>query len=105
MRLLGMAAALDDQLQTPDVNSLGFEERFGLLVDREQTDRDTRRLKTRLTQARFRQQAGMEDIDFGGNRGLDKAQLPVDKWHRYLEDRRWRMPSWTVSFTSLAGWS
>ena len=75
MRLLGMAAALEDQLQTPDINGLGFEERLGLLVDREQTDRDTRRLKTRLTHAKLRQQASMEDIDYSGNRGLDKAQL------------------------------
>jgi DNA replication protein DnaC len=75
MRLLGMAAALEDQLQTPDITSLGFEERLGLLVDREQTTRDNRRLKTRLTQARLRQPASLEDIDYSGPRGLDKAQL------------------------------
>ncbi len=75
MRLIGMAGALEDQLQTPEIASLGFEERLGLLVDREQTERDNRRLKTRLTKARLRQQASMEDVDYSGNRGLDKAQL------------------------------
>ncbi len=75
MRLLGMAGALEDQLQTPDIQSLGFEERLGLLVDRELTERDNRRLKTRLTKARLRQQASMEDIDYSGSRGLDKGQL------------------------------
>jgi len=75
MRLLGMAAGLEDQLQTPDVADLGFEERLGLLVDREATDRDNRRLKTRLTKAKLRHQASMEDIDYSGGRGLDKAQL------------------------------
>jgi DNA replication protein DnaC len=75
MRLLGMANALEDQVQTPDIRSLSFEERLGLLVDREQTERDNRRLKTRLTKAKLRQQACMEDIDYSGNRGLDKAQL------------------------------
>ncbi len=75
MRLLGMAGALEDQLQTPDIQSLGFEERLGLLVDREQTERDNRRLKTRLTKARLRQQASLEDIDYSGSRGLDKGQL------------------------------
>ena len=75
MRLLGMAGALADQMQTPEVASLGFDERLGLLVDREQTERDNRRLKTRLTKARLRQQASMEDIDYSGSRGLDKAQL------------------------------
>ena len=75
MRLLGMAGALEDQLQTPDIQSLGFEERLGLMVDREQTERDNRRLKTRLTKARLRQQASLEDIDYSGSRGLDKGQL------------------------------
>lgn len=75
MRLLGMAGALADQLQTPEIASLGFEERLGLLVDREQTERDNRRLKTRLTKARLRQQASMEDVDYSGTRGLDKGQL------------------------------
>lgn len=75
MRLLGMAAALEDQLRTPEITSLSFEERLGLLVDREQTARDNRRLKTRLTQASLRQQASLEDVDYSGPRGLDKTQL------------------------------
>ena len=75
MRLVGMAGALEDQLQTPEIASLSFEERLGLLIDREQTERDNRRLKTRLTKAKMRQEASVEDIDYSGNRGLDKAQL------------------------------
>lgn len=75
MRLLGMATALEDQLQTPEITSLSFEERLGLLVDREQTTRDNRRLKTRLSKASLRQQARLEDVDYSGPRGLDKAQL------------------------------
>lgn len=75
MRLKGMAGAFEDQMQTPDIASLCFEERLGLLVDREQTERENRRLKTRLTKAKLRQQASMEDINYSGSRGLDKAQL------------------------------
>jgi DNA replication protein DnaC len=75
MRLLGMAAALEDQLQVAETAGLCFEERLGLMVDREQTERDNRRLKTRLTKAKLKQQASMEDIDYSGARGLDKAQL------------------------------
>lgn len=75
MRLSGMVSALEDQMQTPEIHSLSFEERLGLLVDREQTQRDNRRLKTRLTKAKLRDQASMEDIDYSGKRGLDKAQL------------------------------
>lgn len=75
LRLVGMVSAFEDQMQTREIESLGFEERLGLLVDREQTERDSRRLKTRLTKARLRQQASMEDIDYSSRRGLDKAQL------------------------------
>jgi hypothetical protein len=35
-------------MNLPDIDALAFEERLGLLVDRETTERDDRRLKTRL---------------------------------------------------------
>jgi DNA replication protein DnaC len=75
LRLTGMARAFQDQQQLPEVDSLSFEERLGLLVDREMTDRENRRLQTRLKQARLRQQAALEDIDFRHPRGLDKSLI------------------------------
>ena len=45
----------------------------GLLVDREITERNNRRLKTRLRQAKLKQTACMEDIDYRQPRGLDKS--------------------------------
>jgi len=57
-----------------EVDSLSFEERLALLVDREATERTSRRLKTRLGKARLRHNAAVEDIDFRHPRGLDKAQ-------------------------------
>jgi DNA replication protein DnaC len=73
LQLAGMADGLVDQLQTQDVSSLSFEDRLGLLVDREEAARENRRLKTRLTQARLRLPACMEDIDYRNRRGLGKA--------------------------------
>jgi transposase len=58
LRLPGMAAALEEQLQHPDSASLSFEERFGLLLDRELTARSNRRLQSRLKQAGLPQPAG-----------------------------------------------
>ena len=83
LRLAGMARAFEDQQRLPEIGSLSFEERLGLLVDREMTDRENRRLKTRLRQARLRQQAALEDVDFRHPRGLDKsliAQLSSCHW-------------------------
>jgi len=56
----------------PDIDDLSFEERLGLLVDREATEREDRRLQTRLRQAKLKQNACIEDIDFKQSRGLDK---------------------------------
>lgn len=48
LKLSGMYHALVEQLQMADIAALSFEEHFGLLVDREITERDNRRLSTRV---------------------------------------------------------
>ncbi len=75
MKFLGMRKAFEDQLEMADIEKLSFEERFGLLVDREKTERENRRLSTRLRKAKLRHQASMEDIDFKHPRGLDKQLM------------------------------
>ena len=75
LKFTGMAAALNEQIAMPDIEQLSFEERLGLLVDRETTVRDDRRLKTRLKKAKFRQNASIEDLDTRHARGLDKALI------------------------------
>jgi DNA replication protein DnaC len=71
--LSGMAKALDDQRRTPACEVMTFEERLGLLVDREAAERDTRRLATRLKFAALRHAASVEDADLRTPRGLDRA--------------------------------
>jgi DNA replication protein DnaC len=75
LRLTGMAKAYQEQRQIADVESLSFDERLGLLLDREATERADRRLRTRLRQAKLRVAAAVEDIDFRHPRGLDKRQV------------------------------
>ena len=75
LRLFGMLRALNDQLHLPDCASLSFEERLGLLVDREAADRANQRVTARLKRARLRQPAAPEDVDFRHPRGLDRAQF------------------------------
>ena len=75
LQLRGMAAGLEDQLNTKDIESLSFEERLGLLLDREATSRADRRLKARLTQAKLRVNASIEDIDHHAKRSLDKTLI------------------------------
>jgi len=81
--LIGMANALDEQQRQPDIVMLAFEERLALLVDREATERDNKRLVTRLRFASLRQNAVVEDIDMRAPRGLDKAlfqKLVAGEW-------------------------
>jgi DNA replication protein DnaC len=75
LRFTGMAKALTEQMTLPDIDELSFEERLGLLVDREVTEREDRRLTTRLRQAKLKQNACIEDIDFKQPRGLDKSLI------------------------------
>jgi hypothetical protein len=41
-------------MEMQDLNSLTFDERLGLMVDREMLDRENRRLATRLRKAKLR---------------------------------------------------
>ncbi|MCP3880439.1 MAG: ATP-binding protein [Sulfitobacter sp.] len=83
LRLNGMYKALIEQMNMPDSETLSFEERLGLLADREITEREDRRLKTRMRQAKLKHNACVEDIDYRAPRGLDKAlvlQLSACLW-------------------------
>jgi DNA replication protein DnaC len=90
LNLMGMARAFSEQLERADYQTLTFEERLGMLVDREAQDRDNRRLHRYLKAARLRSQASVEDLDFRRPRGLDRAavlSLAESQWvsaHRNL---------------------
>jgi DNA replication protein DnaC len=73
MRFSGMATALEEQMKMDGLEEMGFEERLGLLLDHEMAVRETRRMKTRLSKAKLRQNGSIEDIDFRHPRGLDKS--------------------------------
>lgn len=73
LKLDGFARGLEEQMASGEMASLSFEERLGLLVDREVMDRENKRLAGRLHRAKLRQSACLEDIDFRHPRGLDKS--------------------------------
>lgn len=76
LKLTGMVSALADQMSIADIDELDFMERLGLLVDREATEREDRRLTSRLRLARLKHgNAAMEDIDYRAPRGLDRSLM------------------------------
>jgi len=88
LRLSAFRVALEEQMHNPQYAELPFEDRLGLLVDRECTHRDNNRLKRRLKAARLPLPATMEDLDLSPARGLDRRlvlQLAQGGWiHQHL---------------------
>lgn len=83
LHLTGMARAWEALRHVPDSDTLSFEEHLGLLLDAESTERDNRRLQTRLRTAALRSTACLEDIDYRHHRGLDKSlmkKLATGQW-------------------------
>lgn len=90
LKLDGMARAFEEQLLTTSSASLPFEERIGLLVDREISWRDSKRLDRLLKAAKLKfPQACIENIDYRPGRALDKrliATLVGGDWIRNAQN-------------------
>lgn len=75
MKLLGMAEGFKEQLEQASFHDLPFDERFGILVDRQWTWKENHRLKRLLKEAKLKLQASVEDIDYKTPRGIDKSVM------------------------------
>jgi DNA replication protein DnaC len=75
LRLRGMAASLEQQLASPDVHRLPFEDRLTLMIEQELLERGNARLAQRLRWAKLPVQACVEDLDTRSARGIDRGQL------------------------------
>lgn len=74
MRLSGFTEALEEQEQHASYSEMSFEERLGLLVDREFTKRNSNRIKRLIHQARFQNpEACVENILYSADRKLDRS--------------------------------
>jgi DNA replication protein DnaC len=76
LKLTGMADGLEQQQTQPATHDeLCFEERLGLLVDREVTHRNNTKITRLLKTAKLKLQANPEDVDYSHPRGLVKSQF------------------------------
>jgi len=85
MKLLTLAKGLREMQDTPPNNQLSFEEKIGMLVDREWSERENRRLDRRLKDAKLGVRASLEDVVCDPARGIDKPmvrQLASCQWVR-----------------------
>ncbi|PPQ15481.1 AAA family ATPase [Bradyrhizobium sp. AC87j1] len=80
-----MADTLVELQNNPEAAGMPHPDWLGLLVDRAVTARDNRRLMRRLTSAKLRQTAAIENVDYRTARGLDRSlfqTLATCQWIR-----------------------
>ena len=87
MKMGAMAKEFEAQLADPTFNELGFEERFGLLVNTEWNRRQSNKLSRCIREAQFSvPNACVEGIEYHEDRQLDKAQMLRFSTCKYLEE-------------------
>jgi DNA replication protein DnaC len=88
MGMWGMMRALRQSMEAGTKADFTPDELIAHLVDVEWDERQGRRLRRLLQLARLRYRAGLEDIDFGLHRNLEKNQLMRLADCRWVEDRQ-----------------
>jgi len=84
LKFHGMARAFAELSDNPQASELDHAQWLALLLDREQAERNDRRLTYRLRNARLRHaDASVEDVDYRTPRRLDKALF------QHLAGGRW----------------
>jgi DNA replication protein DnaC len=97
MKLNGMAEAYEEQCAQSRIADLSFEERFAMLVERQWIWKENRALTRRLSYAKLKQPACIEDLDFRACRGLRRSQI------NQLAGCDWVAHHQNVVITGLAG--
>lgn len=89
LKLYGMAEGLTEQNQSTMYTELPFTDRLGMLIDREITTRDNRRLTNLLKGARLRYStACCEEIDFRTPRGLSKEVILSLMQNNWIKEKQ-----------------
>ena len=96
--LPGMKKAYLDQDNNPSIQELGFHERFGIIVGRERTEKETRKIKRLQAQAKLKvPSACIEDIKYLAARGLDRSVMADLSTIQFIRKKR------HVIFTGATG--
>lgn len=80
MRLLGMHRAFKTSIENGKTEKFTADEMTSFLIDSEWDDRHNRSIERGMRNARFRYKSTIEQIDYSGDRGIDKNQI-----HRFAD--------------------
>jgi len=75
LRLPGMRAAYEGIISAKNMQSISNDEMLNLILQAELQERENQKAGRRLSNAKFRLQASMEEIDYISSRGIDKTRL------------------------------
>ncbi len=98
LRMRGMAEAYRQQTETAEVCGLSFDERLGMLVDRQATWRENQALARRLKTSRLDTEPCGEDVNYRHARQLDGAQLRT-----LLRESQWVAQHQSILLTGPTG--
>jgi DNA replication protein DnaC len=70
-----MLQALEEQNSMPNINQLSFDERFGLIIDREDIERRNKSFNNRLKKGKLKENANIEELDFNPKRSISKTTI------------------------------
>lgn len=88
MKLLGMTQMFKELMGKPEHSDLTHDEFVGLLVDAEATSRENRKMQRLLRDAKLKQHACLEDIDYRHPRGLHKQSILELSTGKWLQNRQ-----------------
>ncbi len=75
IKVCSMAEEYRHQMQDPEISTLPFDERFGLLVDTEWTARQNKRLRNLVRKAGMKYNCAIEEIIYNPDRNIDRQQI------------------------------
>jgi len=88
LRLRSMAKAFREQLGDPSAAALSFEDRFGLIVDRQWSDRKNAHIARLIKSATFKfPGACVENIEYHADRKLNKEQIAMLASGKYISNK------------------
>lgn len=88
LKLFGMAKGFSERISHPKTAELTHEEFLGLLVQDEKTYRENLRLKRLLKNAKLKQPAALEDINYKHPRGLNKQTILELSCAQWIQNHR-----------------
>lgn len=88
MRLKSMARTFREQLSDPSYSELSFEDRFGMIVDKQWADRKSSHIGRLMKKAAFKlPSACIEDIEYYPDRKLNKDLIIQLATGKYIKDK------------------